>query len=58
MRVNSISQESPKALIDFYRMHYENFFSIYGNFEDEIMIPTFEVESVGFLGSIFTLSFT
>jgi hypothetical protein len=45
-KINKLSQENPTALIEFYRMHYEDFFTINGDFEDEIVIPVFEVKMI------------
>ena len=44
-KVNRISQDDSKALIEFYKNHYLNYFSVYGEFEDEINIPMFEVKT-------------
>ena len=41
-RINKSSHDNAQALIGFYRMHYESFFSSNGDFEDQINIPVFE----------------
>lgn len=41
-RINRFSQDNPQALIGFYRIHYESFFSSNGDFEDQIHMPVFE----------------
>jgi len=44
LKVNRISHNDSKALIEFYRNHYLNYFSVYGEFEDEINTPMFKVK--------------
>ena len=41
-KINKSSHDDPHALIGFYRMHYESFFSSNGDFQDKIYMPVFE----------------
>lgn len=45
---DTIINDTPEALRDFYKSHYLYYFSINGIFEDEIYIPIFDVNLIYF----------